>query len=188
MSVPQGLAFTPDFITVEREVDIISWLDTRPWLNDLTRRTQHFGYGYNYKNKKLVPAPPLEGPVLDFANVLSATGIINPVQCIVNEYTRNQGIAGHIDNLSFGGIVLGLSIAGDAVMTFERARTGHPPERFDLFLPRRSLVMLSGEARYEWTHSIDKRVTYIDNTGRKVTKPQDYRRISLTYRELAVDK
>lgn len=65
-------------------------------------------------------------------------------------------------------------------MVFERGT-----ERFECFLPRRSVVKLSGPARYEWKHSIPSRVTYIDNTGVKVTKPQDYRRISLTFRELA---
>lgn len=184
-TIPEGLALTRDIITPEKEAEIIAWLDTREWSNELARRTQHYGYGYNYRSKKLTPGHALEGPVLEVAQIFQRAELMNPVQCIVNEYTRNQGIAPHIDRLDFGAVVLGLSIGADGVMVFERARTGQAPERFECFLPRRSIVMLSGAARYEWTHSIEKRVTYIDGMGTKVTKPQDYRRISLTYRELA---
>lgn len=178
--VPDGLALSFEVITVEQETQLITWLDSQPWSNELKRRTQHYGYGYNYRSKKLVPGPPLDGPILELAQMFERSGLMKPVQCIVNEYTRNQGISAHIDRLDFGPDVLGLSIGADTVMVFERGT-----EKFECFLPRRSLVKLSGPARYEWEHSIPSRVTYIDNKGMKVTKPQDYRRISLTFRELA---
>lgn len=180
MSIPEGLALQRDVITPEKEAEIITWLDTRQWSMELARRTQHYGYGYDYRRKNLTPGPALVGPVLDVAQIIERAGLMRPVQCIVNEYTRNQGITAHIDNTNFGPAVIGLSISGDGVMVFQRGT-----ERFECFLPRRSIVMLSGPARYEWTHSIEKKVTYIDDHGMKITKPQDYRRISLTYRELA---
>jgi len=183
--IPEGLALQLNVITPEKEAEIIAWLDTRTWSTELARRTQHYGYGYNYRRKDLIPGVPLEGPILEVAQIFHRAGIMNPVQCIVNEYTRNQGIAPHIDNLSFGPVVVGLSISGDGVMVFDRTRVGQLVDRFECFLPRRSVVMLSGPARYEWKHSIEKKVTYIDGTGVKTTKAQDYRRISLTYREVA---
>lgn len=70
-------------------------------------------------------------------------------------------------------------------MIFERVNPSSGTEKFECFLPRRSIVMLSGPSRYEWKHSIEKKVTYIDDTGTRIIKPQDYRRISLTFRELA---
>lgn len=182
-TLPIGLALQPDVITPEKEQEIISWLDTRAWSMELARRTQHYGYGYNYRSKKLVPGPVLEGPVLEISQLLQSCGLMNPVQCIVNEYTRNQGIAAHIDNLTFGPMVVGLSVGEDAVMIFER--TTPTVERFECFLPRRSIVQLSGPARYEWKHSIEKKVTYMNESGTKITKSANYRRISLTYRELA---
>lgn len=184
MDIPEGLFLQRDVITSEKEVEIISWLDAHEWSNELTRRTQQYGYGYNYRNKKLVPGPAMEGPILEVAQIFQRSGLMNPVQCIVNEYTRAQGITAHIDRLDFGAVVLGLSIGADGVMVFERNRSGQH-SRFDCFLPRRSVVMLSGAARYEWTHSIEKKVRYIDDTGITITKPQNYHRISLTYRELA---
>lgn len=178
--VPEGLSLQLNVITPEREQEIIQWLDSHQWSTELSRRTQHFGYNYNYKGKNLLPGQPLEGPILEIAQKIEATGLMKPVQCIVNEYYRDQGIAGHIDNMVFGPVIMGLSIGADAVMVFERGT-----ERFECFLPRRSLMMMQGPARKEWKHGIEKRVTYTDNTGAKITKPSDYRRISLTYRELA---
>lgn len=181
-TIPEGLALQTNVITPEKEAEIIAWLDTQTWSTELTRRTQHYGYGYNYKRKDLVPGTPLVGSINEIADIFRRAKLMNPEQCIVNEYTRNQGIEPHIDNLGFGPVIIGLSICGDGVMVFERNA-----EHFECFLPRRSVVMLSGPARYEWKHSIKKRVTYTDNNGIKINKPQDYRRISLTYREIVKD-
>lgn len=51
-----------------------------------------------------------------------------------------------------------------------------------MLFPQRSIVMLSGSARYEWKHNIEMKVTYVDDTGTRVIKPQDYRRVGLTFR------
>ena len=187
IAIPSGLFLTPNFISAEKEAEIITWLDARPWSTEISRRTQHFGYSYNYNKKDITLTNPMEGPILEIAQMIEQMGIMksrdtNVRQCIVNEYYRNQGIAPHIDNLKFGPIVIGLSIGNDAVMTFTRGT-----EIFECFLPRLSMVMLSQDARYEWKHSIDKRVTYTSPCGQKITKPQDYRRISLTYRSLSND-
>ena len=180
MSVPIGLARQLDIISPEKETEIVQWLDNQEWSSELSRRTQHYGFEYTYKSKSIVPGRALEGPILELAQMIERAGIMKPTQCIVNEYFRNQGIAPHIDNLGFGPIVLGISINADGVMIFENGI-----ERFECFLPQRSMIMLSNDARYKWKHSINKTVTYLNETNQKVTKPQDYRRISLTYRELA---
>ena len=108
-----------------------------------------------------------------------------PVQCIVNEYYQTQGIAAHIDNKNFGPTIIGMSIGADGVITFKRgAGYGHEAGRYDCFLPRRSVMMMVSEARYVWTHEISGNKSYsID--GVRTPKPIDYRRISLTFRELA---
>ena len=82
--------------------------------------------------------------------------------------------------ISVGNVVAGYSIGADATMIFTR-----DANRFDVFLPRRSLMIMRGSARYDWKHAIPKTVTYVDGDGNKVSKPSDYRRISLTFRELA---
>lgn len=181
MPIPSGLYVWPDKITSQQESEIIAYLDSQPWSNELSRRTQHYGTEYDYvrRNLKPKPAPPLSGPILNIANWLKQYNYMNPVQCIVNEYTRSQGIAPHIDREVFGDRVIGLSIGADVMMEFTRG-----DEIYNAWLPRRSLMVMSGESRSSWKHSIPKRVTYIDPNGTKITKPQDYRRISLTYREI----
>ena len=182
--IPVGLSLQYNVITPEKEKEIITWLDSRQWSNEISRRTQHFGFEYNYRSKDIIPGTPLQGPILEIANLLENAGLMKPVQCIVNEYYRNQGVAPHIDNLLFGPVISGLSIGDDGVMSFSRVNSMMQIERFECFLPRRSVVMLSGPARYDWKHSIQSKLTYIDSNGMTISKSQDYRRISLTYREL----
>jgi alkylated DNA repair dioxygenase AlkB len=180
--IPEGLSLELDVITPEKEKEIITWLDNREWSTELSRRTQHYGYSYNYRSGDLKPINPIEGPLLDIANMIEKAGLMKPVQCIANEYYREQGISPHIDHLSFGPTVIGLSIGGDTVMTFNHIKSN---EIFNCFLPQRSIMMMTGPARYEWKHSIGKTVSYINSSGMKITKPQNYRRISLTYRTIS---
>lgn len=179
LHVPEGLFVTHDFITEDEERTLIKWLDTQPWLTDLSRRTQHYGYKYSYTNRNLEYAEALSGPLLDLHNKFSKMGYPELTQCIVNEYYRNQGINPHTDRDIFGPIIMGVSLGADAVMTFDRGI-----EHYNCFLPRRSLLMLSGPARDVWKHSLSQNVTYQGPNGNKVTKPQDYRRISCTFRSV----
>lgn len=182
-SAPEGLYFNPDFISLEEEAELLKWLDSHKWenvnkSNPKSRRVQQYGYGYGYRSHSLTPGPPMEGPILDLANRMKATGFIEPIQCIVNEYYRDQGIAAHIDSKNFGPTVFNVSMGAPAILKFKR-----DGEVFDCYLPPRSLVVMTGEARYSWTHEISSNLTYM-HKGKKITKPLDYRRISLTYREL----
>jgi len=99
-------------------------------------------------------------------------------QVTVNEYTPGVGIAPHIDTHSAfgGGAILSLSLAGATVMELRR-RGDHRP----LLLPRRSLLVLGGEARYAWSHYIAARKT--DVIG-GVVVPRPDRRVSLTLRQV----
>ena len=54
MSVPTGLALGRDVIGIEKELEIIQWLDSHEWSTELSRRTQHYGHGYAYKSKSIV--------------------------------------------------------------------------------------------------------------------------------------
>eukprot|EP01117_Protostelium_nocturnum_P014467 TRINITY_DN5504_c2_g1_i1.p1 TRINITY_DN5504_c2_g1~~TRINITY_DN5504_c2_g1_i1.p1 ORF type:complete len:658 (-),score=227.09 TRINITY_DN5504_c2_g1_i1:30-2003(-) len=81
----------------------------------------------------------------------------NPIdQVTVNEYLPGQGIAPHIDTHSaFEDGMASLSLDSQSVMEFE-----HPNgEKVAVYLPRRSLVILTGESRYVWTHGISYRKT-----------------------------
>lgn len=180
MSVPVGLIYQDDFISSEFEDFTIKWLDSETWSNTLKRRTQQFGYEYNYLNRNAAkPTIPLSGPILKLADYLHDKGIMNPQQCIVNEYTQIQGISHHTDSSNFGPVIVSISLLEPCNMKFTHS---NKPE-FTLLLNPRSVLILSGEARYEWQHEITVgKKTYIAQNGSIRNKLETYRRVSLTYR------
>lgn len=182
-----GLYFIPLFISESEEQDILQFLDTLPWSTELSRRVMHFGRKYNYRAKTAEPTVPMIGLIESIAQrIVSYSGFLGDLapaafdMCIVNEYTRSQGIAGHVDAAIFGPVIYSLSLNEDTVMKFTSS-TGYC---VPIFVPRFSLLVMTGAARYEWNHGIDKKVSYMVN-GYKTTKLPSYRRISLTYRTMA---
>lgn len=176
---PLGLSVTENFLTLEQEVEIIQWLDTQTWSTKLARRTQHYGYEYDYQSRNAaVAAPVISGPLKTIADHLSHNNIMTPTQCIVNEYTRNQGISPHIDSPTFGPVIVGVCLREPCIMKFTRGN-----EEYDCWLPRRCIYVMTGESRYNWKHSISPNVTYVHD-GQNIRKSDNYRRISLTYRTL----
>lgn len=178
-NIPTGLYLQQNVISSELESKIIQWLDTQTWSTELSRRTQHYGYIYNYNSKNIVPGPPIQGPLLDICNLFKNANIMDPTQCLVNEYYRNQGIAPHVDAKHFGPVICSLSLGNDTSMYFTNNE-----DIFQCFLPQRSLIMLTDDSRYKWKHYIPKTVTYKDSNGNSINKSSNYRRISLTFRTI----
>ncbi|GMK57807.1 hypothetical protein CspeluHIS016_0406410 [Cutaneotrichosporon spelunceum] len=98
-------------------------------------------------------------------------------QVILNLYAPGTGISPHIDlpNRYADGIV-GVSLAGGCVMTFTR-----DGERHDVYLPPRSVYVMSGEARWEWEHGIAYRAEDVVLDGEERTVPRAVR-LSVTLR------
>ena len=150
------------------------------------------------------------------------SGLENATRCdqlTVNEYPAGVGLAPHVDTHSaFGPAIFSLSLAGNAVMEFrkldaEQAETAEGEtrarptvvERHAIALPRRSMLALAAEARYEWQHYIPHRkrdVVLVSGDvsdpdagavssgdagfatrGRTASVPRAPRRVSLTFRE-----
>jgi alkylated DNA repair protein alkB family protein 8 len=184
MEIP-GLQLYKDVITSEHEQDIILTLDKQTWSDSLSRRTQQYGYEYNYTsrnvNKQVEPFLPELQNIVNWIDTHITKGSINLDQCIVNEYYRDQCIGKHIDSpTAFGDTIISLSLGESTNFSFTHKETQKVVE---LELPVRSLLILTGEARYDWQHAIPKRKTYTID-GRKVNKSDDYRRISLTFRSI----
>ena len=91
-------------------------------------------------------------------------------QAILNLYRPGEGITAHVDLLNrFDDGIIGVSLQSGCVMTFERGapddgrkpRDASDPDawnRWDLYLPERSILVLSADARYLWTHGIPARM------------------------------
>lgn len=182
-SLPVGLHYIPDYIDSDREAVLIKTLDQQPWLTDLKRRVQHYGYRYDYKARGVSTESKL-GDIPDwlqsYCEQLQRAGHFpeRPDQVIINEYTPGQGIAAHIDCVPcFTDTVISLSLGSACVMDFMHSKTD---EKISLLLEPRSLLILSGDARYLWRHAIAPRKT--DRyKGQLLSRD---RRISLTFRKV----
>jgi alkylated DNA repair dioxygenase AlkB len=147
-----GLRYLPGYLTEADERALAAAIDTMPWDTEWRRRRQPYGAGYG--SNETAPPIPEWGRVL--ADRLLADGVTpEPFdQMLVNEYLPGQGISPHRDYAPFGRTVVSLSLLSACVMDFRHPPTGR---RESLLLERRSLLVLAGEARYDWEHGIAPR-------------------------------
>ncbi|CAM9649270.1 unnamed protein product, partial [Discosporangium mesarthrocarpum] len=180
-----GLTLVEDFVTEEEEQTLLRplLLEAAPWTGPLKRRVQHYGRVFDYHTRHVdfkTKAPELP-PFLAFVLArMEENGLApkSPDQLTLNEYRPGQGISSHVDTHSaFTDGLASLSLGSGCVMDFK-----HPNgvRRRSLYLPRRSLVVMEGEARYVWSHSIPMRKT--DKLGGVITRRST--RISLTFRRV----
>lgn len=172
-----GLTYIPDFITRDEESALIGEIDAQPWLNDLKRRVQHYGYKYDYKARAVTNDAYL-GPLPDWLMPVAQKLTFKPDQAIVNEYQPGQGISAHVDCVPcFDDTIASLSLGSGATMQFTKGN-----EKQEIYLEPRSLIILSGPARYEWQHAIPARKTDVVR-GFKIERK---RRLSLTFRTVKI--
>lgn len=180
----QGLEYKENFINEVEHNEIWDAVCSSPWLGDLKRRVQHYGYKYDYR-KRAIDHSMFVGEIPDwsvkYAQRLVDLGYIDiiPDQIIVNEYTPGQGIADHIDcEPCFADTVISLSLGSDIVMQLKEK--GNRPNQVDILLESKSLIILKGDSRYKWTHGIPSRKRDTFN-GERFNRD---RRISLTFRKV----
>lgn len=177
-----GLSYIPSYITPDEARMLLHCVVDSPWIHDLKRRVQHYGYRYDYKARNVttdLQLGPLPGWLLPLCSKLYADGYFRhvPDQVIVNEYEPGQGIAAHIDCVPcFEDTVASLSLGSACVMDFADL-TG---KKLPLLLEQESLIILSGDARYKWRHAIAPRKTDRIN-GAEIRRS---RRVSLTFRNV----
>lgn len=183
-NLPEGLSYTPIWLSPTQQASLLQLIDTSKWSVDLGRRTQHYGRRYNYSTGRVEgpdSAPPLPTLFNDLAERLYEERVMHkvPDQVIVNEYlvdeTATQGIAPHKDHVQdFGPVIVTLSLVEGWQMRF--TREGH--NYVDHLLEPGSIAVLAGESRYEWEHSIPPRK--FEREGGIKTLRQ--RRVSVTFR------
>jgi alkylated DNA repair dioxygenase AlkB len=169
-----GLSLRRNYIGESTEGGLVALIDAMPWDTSWDRRRQLYGYAYGRGQ----PAPPpIPSWGIDLAERMFADQISERPfdQMLVNEYLPGQGITLHRDYEPFDRTVVSLSLLSDCVMDFRRVADG---QRESLLLERRSLLVLSDAARYEWEHGIARR-----KTDRWLGVPlRRGRRLSVTFR------
>ena len=188
--IVSGLKLVPDFLSEAEEKSILVEINQSEWSEELQRRVQHYGWRYDYKSRLIDPSMYL-GPLPDWASRIARrlfeSGYVPelPDQVIVNEYVHNQGIAPHVDSeSSFADGVAMVSLLETWEMEF---RERHGRGKVTCKLERRSATILTGEARYGWTHEIPKRKTEpgtLKPGNKKPGRMPRGRRVSLTFRKV----
>lgn len=179
-SIP-GFQYIPNYISAEEENTLIKIIDQQQWLSEISRRVQHYGYKYDYtantssQNLYLGAIPDW---LLIICKRLFAERIFKvlPDQVIINEYLPEQGISPHIDCVPcFGETICSLSLLSPCLMELSKNE-----EKTSILLEPKSILVLSGPARFEWKHGIANRKQDVLN-GQKVLRE---RRVSITFRKM----
>jgi alkylated DNA repair dioxygenase AlkB len=101
-------------------------------------------------------------------------------QVILNLYPPGQGISPHIDlpNRYADGII-GISLTGGTNMVFahEGKRLRH-----EVYLPERTVYVMTGECRWEWSHGIEGRLSDLVQGHDGVETKLRSTRVSVTFR------
>jgi len=167
---------------------ILAALDQREWkpvtASAHSRKIQHYGFMYDYVSRKVATVCELIPAELeDLKNILTETcvalGITDAAyefnQCIVNDYQPGQGIAKHADVNAYGPVIGCFTLGTGAMMTFRKGK-----ESYNIYTKPNSLYLMSGDARYQWTHEMTARKSdQID--GKRVLRG---RRVSVTFRSV----
>ena len=178
-----GLSLMENYLSLDQERVLIRLVDGLPWLEDLKRRVQHYGYKYDYRFRKIdlsMKIGPLPGWAQQLAIRMRSDGYFKdiPDQLIVNEYLPGQGIAPHIDcKPCFEDSIVSISLWSDVIMDLAKNTT-----KRSIHLPARSLLALQGESRYEWTHGIRGRKRDLIDGHTRIRR----RRVSLTFRRVVL--
>jgi alkylated DNA repair protein (DNA oxidative demethylase) len=119
------------------------------------RRVAHFGWLYEYNSWRLTRAVPLPSFLLALRERIARWTGDEPesfAEALINQYPPGAGIGWHRDAPVFERIA-GVSLAADCDF---RLRRGPGPARETLRWPvaRRSVYLLSGEARSDWQHMV----------------------------------
>jgi alkylated DNA repair dioxygenase AlkB len=156
-----GLRYAEDAVSVAEEgalLDRLGGLALAPfrfhgWLGN--RKTQSFGWRYDFEDASFTPAEPLPDwllPVRERAASFAGVAPEEFVHVLLARYDPGAGIGWHRDRDVFEKVV-GISLNTPATLRFRR-RVGTGFERAKLEVLPRSAYLLSGEARHDWEHSI----------------------------------
>lgn len=190
---PKGLFYIKNIITLTEEKEILEYLNLNgKWFkilqNTKSREVIHYGYEYPYKLEKNSKMKKIENIPEIFLNIIEKIknkpefcGLLkdyNFDQLIINKYEPGQGIAPHTDHTSFfDKIIACITLGSGCNIKFNRLNDN---KEYNVYVEQRSLYIMSENARYKWTHSIDKQLS--DKVQDEVIPRKT--RISLTFRKV----
>ncbi len=151
----------PEVITREEERELVERFQTMRWdpiviRGQAARRVaRHFGLSYDYEARTPQPGEPIPEWLTPARRSGAALAGVDPeelVEALVQRYPAGSAIGWHRDAPAFG-IVVGISLLGNARLRFQRGRR-EARRTWEVQLEPRSGYVLAGEARRSWEHSI----------------------------------
>jgi alkylated DNA repair dioxygenase AlkB len=184
MSFPIGLSLKENAISDETSKALIKFINKQKWTpTPFKREVQQYGHQYNYKTRGIlandyIPIPKI---LTDLADELK---LPTPDNIIINKYEPGEGISPHTDSPIFGDTIASLSLLSSVIMDLKRNDVEH-----GILLNPKSLLTLTSDARYNWTHGIVPRKSdYYRYQGRPEMsvdkKHMRSLRISITFRTI----
>ena len=176
-SKPSGLILMSDFFTEEEEKALLKDIDNCEWKDNRqkTRKVQIYG-PYHNSSYKIIPGKFSEHPewarnlakkVCDSVKNENRFKLLDPKRCeiFVNQYEKLDELHYHFDHpKTYDENIYGISLNADSYVGFTKNGDKHK-----VFIPKRSMYIMSGDSRYKCRHGIDK--GWIDG-----------RRLSITFR------
>ena len=183
----EGFTLIKNFLSDKEEQSLIKNINKQKWTIDYQRRLQYYGYRNElFKPYDLVPSSNKIPRFLNnLINIMIDENIINekPDQIIINEYLPGQRLIPHRDRISyFKDVIIGVSLNSGTVMQFISMKDNK--QKKEIYIPRKSLYIMEGEARNKWLHGIPGRKK--DNINGKFVF-RDVR-ISITFRYVKLNK
>lgn len=160
-----GVYVIRDFISEEEEKQLVNAVDTRkPWVpSQEGRRKQDYGPKVSFLKKKASVGN--FGGFPDFAVRLfdrmhtNHSDLMNdfiPVEFCILEYTPERGsyIRPHYDDFwVWGDRLITVNLLSETILRLTK-EFKIPPYEIAIRMPARSLIVIQGEARYDWHHGI----------------------------------
>ncbi|KAJ8298479.1 hypothetical protein KUTeg_025010 [Tegillarca granosa] len=189
--LPPGLIPLEDFISPEYSQELLKFLDfgdKQASERELKhRQVKHFGYEFKYGINDVDADDPLPQGIpeicKDLLDKALKTGHIQfyPDQLTVNRYLPGQGIPPHVDTpAAFEDGLMALSLGSQVVMDFRHPNGKH----LSVMLPPNSLLIMTKESRYVWSHGITPRKSDIISTDKGLTVVKRDIRTSFTFRKI----
>ena len=133
------------------------------------RKVIHYGYKYDYTNagstavlsKDTSPFPDMIQSLSESARNFLVYNCPNeypeiPIdyfnQCIINRYLPGEGIGAHKDSKFFEEPIVCYTFGSTRSMEFNKDRMKH-----EVITTPGSIYLMTGDARFEWTHQMRKR-------------------------------
>lgn len=141
-----------NYISTELENEILNLVPDKPAIG--TGRNQIIRYGSKEPYSKNVISDKIP-EVFNYFRKYDFDSVT------INEYFENQSIPFHIDKVGGGPIIVVLNLLGGATIEFQKPVNGiisgyrnKNLEHLSFWMPRLSLVVISDELRYDWSHSV----------------------------------